>query len=338
MIRSGLGTAIALVAVIVPGRLFAGDADPGVGEIRAAIARSIPLLERASAGSAEERTCFTCHNQTLPVLALVAARDRGFTVDAANLTRQLDHTAAHLSRGKEGYLKGQGQGGKVITAGYALWALEAGGHPANETTAAVTEYLLQYQQDQNRWSHPGSRPPSSGSDFTTTFVALRGLNSYGTPEQQPRIASRIETIRDWLLTDSPVDTEDRVFRLRALHEIGVDKEIIAGGGRELLEQQRADGGWAQNSSLQSDPYATATVLAALFDTDAISNDVPAARAAARYLLDSQLEDGSWHVASRAKPFQTYFETGYPHGKDQFISVAAGSWATVVLVKMLPPRQ
>jgi hypothetical protein len=36
------------------------------------------------------------------------------------------------------------------------------------------------------------------------------------------------------------------------------------------------------------------------------------------------------VLSRSKPFQAYFETGYPHGNDQFISSAAGSWATWAL--------
>ena len=41
------------------------------------------------------------------------------------------------------------------------------------------------------------------------------------------------------------------------------------------------------------------------------------------------DDGSWHVATRAKPFQTYFESAFPHGKDQFISITASSRSTVV---------
>ncbi|MCA9014127.1 MAG: hypothetical protein KDA77_02235, partial [Planctomycetaceae bacterium] len=38
--------------------------------IKAAIQSSIPLIEKAAAGSARERTCFTCHNQALAVLVL----------------------------------------------------------------------------------------------------------------------------------------------------------------------------------------------------------------------------------------------------------------------------
>ena len=51
--------------------------------IKAALAKSLPLLETASKGSMEKRKqCFTCHNQGLPVMALTAARSRGIAIDA----------------------------------------------------------------------------------------------------------------------------------------------------------------------------------------------------------------------------------------------------------------
>jgi hypothetical protein len=46
-------------------------------------------------------------------------------------------------------------------------------------------------------------------------------------------------------------------------------------------------------------------------------------------------DGTWLVKSRSHPFQTYFESGFPHGPDQFISVAASGWATAALVLACP---
>jgi len=53
-----------------------------------------------------------------------------------------------------------------------------------------------------------------------------------------------------------------------------------------------------------------------------------------YLLKTQQPDGSWHVASRVKPVQEYFESGFPHGKDQFISAFATGWATEALLILL----
>ena len=42
---------------------------------------------------------------------------------------------------------------------------------------------------------------------------------------------------------------------------------------------------------------------------------------------AQAADGSWYVRSRAPKFQPYFQSGFPHDHDQWISAAATSWAT-----------
>ena len=53
-----------------------------------------------------------------------------------------------------------------------------------------------------------------------------------------------------------------------------------------------------------------------------------------YLLETQLEDGTWFVRSRGFAFQPYFDTGFPHGRNQFISAAATSWAAIALAYTL----
>ena len=54
----------------------------------------------------------------------------------------------------------------------------------------------------------------------------------------------------------------------------------------------------------------------------------------RYLLGTQLEDGTWRVRSRSLPTQAYFESGFPHGVDQYISAAATQWAALALLQAL----
>jgi N-acyl-D-amino-acid deacylase len=49
-------------------------------------------------------------------------------------------------------------------------------------------------------------------------------------------------------------------------------------------------------------------------------------------LRTQHDDGSWLVETRSKPVQVYFDNGDPHGKSQFISVAATSWAVAALAR------
>jgi hypothetical protein len=50
----------------------------------------------------------------------------------------------------------------------------------------------------------------------------------------------------------------------------------------------------------------------------------------RFLLRTQLEDGTWHVRRRAFPFQPTMQSGFPHGRDSWISAAATSWAVMAL--------
>jgi hypothetical protein len=50
-----------------------------------------------------------------------------------------------------------------------------------------------------------------------------------------------------------------------------------------------------------------------------------------YLMRTQEKDGSWHMRLRAFGFQSYFESGFPHGHDQWISMAATAWATMALM-------
>ena len=52
-------------------------------------------------------------------------------------------------------------------------------------------------------------------------------------------------------------------------------------------------------------------------------------------LRTQLSDGSWLAHTRTFPFQVYKESGFPHGKDQWISAAASSWAAMALSLSAP---
>jgi squalene cyclase len=133
------------------------------------------------------------------------------------------------------------------------------------------------------------------------------------------------------------DTEDRVFRLLALKAADAPASDIESAAKELIGKQRDDGGWAQldggepESATKSDAYATGTALVALYDAGGLATSDPVYQRGVAYLLKAQRDDGSWHVISRSKPFQTYFETGFPHGNDQYISASASGWATWALV-------
>ena len=115
---------------------------------------------------------------------------------------------------------------------------------------------------------------------------------------------------------------------------GADKAVTQKAIRELLAIQRSDGGWSDLPSLSSTAYATGKMLVALHTAGLPASD-PAYQRGVQFLLNSQQEDGSWYVKSRALGFQPYFDAGFPYGHDQWISAAGTNWATMALTLAAP---
>jgi squalene cyclase len=333
---------IGILAPVICVSLFPSIAGAGENvatteEIRVAVAKAIPLLEKGAAGHRAHRTCFACHNQGLPILALTAAKLRGFEVSEAELKKQKEFIVESLGKNRAEYLEGEGQVGEADTAGYALWALEQLGRKPDETSAAVVEYLLQYQKDSDHWRTTVIRPRLEVGPFTTTYLAIRGLRQWGTNGQKERIDARIAQVRDWLLNAPAESTEDRVFRLWSLKLADAKDEDVQKAANDIVNTQLEDGGWEQLDGMNADAYATGSALVALHEAGGMATSEAVYQRGVRFLLQTQQEDGTWHVKTRSRPFQAYFETGFPYGRDQFISAAASGWATTALALACPEQ-
>jgi prenyltransferase/squalene oxidase-like repeat protein len=292
--------------------------------VREAATRAVRLIDRTSANFLTTRTCFTCHTQTLSSIVLRDARKVGIEIDEANFKRQYERAFEDSMFG----------GVRVDTVGYGLWALDIGQHAPNEKTEKLAGYLLNYQKELGIWKTIVNRPPAEASNFTTNYVAIRALNRYGNAKQREAIATRATAVEQWLESANAADTEDQVFRLRLAHELKLPSDKVDRFAQELLNEQAPEGGWAQRRGMKPDAYATGSVLVALHEAGGLSCQHSAWLRGLGYLLRTQEPDGSWHVVSRAKPLQEYFESGFPHGKDQFISAFATGWATEALLMSL----
>lgn len=317
--------------------LFLSTHSPATEAIHMAVAKALPLLEKGAEGHVDQKTCFACHNQAFPMAAFALAKGRGFALAEKRIEGQAEHLVEFITQNEKAYRTGKGTGGQVDTAGWLLFTLERAGHKPDAATAAVVEYLLQKDAERTHWTASSNRPPTEASLFTANYLAVHGLKVWGKAEQQEAIAKRIAATREWALKTPAKDTEDRVYRLRLLKESDAPEKAVRAAAKELRASQRIDGGWAQLDSLGSDAYATGSVLVTLHETSFLATDAPAYRRGLAFLVRTQLADGSWYVLSRSKPFQPYYETGFPHKKDQFISVSASAWATAALALACPEK-
>jgi hypothetical protein len=122
------------------------------------------------------------------------------------------------------------------------------------------------------------------------------------------------------------------MQLLGLAWAGESSDLLRDKAAALVAEQRADGSWAQLPGLASDAYATGQSLFALHQAAAIAPGHKAWRRGAQFLLTTQQPDGTWHVRRRSFPFQPTMDSGFPHGRDSWISAAGTSWALLALAR------
>jgi len=196
----------------------------------------------------------------------------------------------------------------------------------------MARFVKGQQHPDGGWRIFAHRPPIESSDIQATAVSMRSLQLYAPKVQRAEYQAAVRLAAGWLIKAQPKTIEDRVFQLLGLRWVGLNTKqaIMRTGAKDLLAQQRSDGGWAQLPSLASDAYATGQALVSLREAGGLRATDPAFKRGVAFLLKTQLGDGSWYVKSRAIPFQPYFESGFPHEHDQWVSMAASNWATMAL--------
>jgi ankyrin repeat protein len=296
-----------------------------------AIARVLPLMQKSDSTFLKKSGCVSCHNNTLTSMTVAAVRKSGLPVDEQLASEQVKRITAFLETWRERALQGVGIPGDSDTVGYILLGLASANHPPDEATDAMARFVMGQQFPDGGWRVFAHRPPIESSDIEVTAVSLKSLQVYGPKARGAEYPSAVKRAADWLMKAQPQTTEDRAFQLLGLRWAGLNPNhaIIRKGVRGLLATQRPDGGWSQLSSLATDAYATGQALVALKEAGLLATD-PAYKRGIAFLLKTQLEDGSWYVKSRSIPFQPFFESGFPHGHDQWISMAASNWATTAL--------
>jgi squalene cyclase len=318
--------AFTLVAVSLLGPAVAASDDPSPAALKTAVQKGLDLLEKTSPTFVKKGGCNSCHNQMLPAAAQAFARSRGIATGETIMQLPPEASEATTERYVEYSIGG---GGGISALGFELFAAAMDHKPADARIRAKLYYIKGLQQPEGHWLGGGSRPPLTFDDFTTTAYMIHALRTYAAPAEAADTSARIDRARTWLLNATPDRTQERAFQALGLVWSHADGAAIAKAVKSLQTSQRTDGGWSQLPGLESDAYATGIALFALHEAQ-MAPTHQTYRAGVKYLLSTQAADGTWHVKTRALPFQPYFESGYPYGHDQWISAAAAAYATLAL--------
>ncbi len=301
-------------------------------DARAALERSVPLLQKTAAEFFRMSGCAGCHHQNMIAVAVGAARRAGVRVDESadqEMTRAVKGQWAVL---QEGLLQRLDPVlGLSDLQTFSLFGFAAGNVPADEIIDAIVASVAALQLRDGDWRLEGlARPPMEEGTIARTSMAVRMLQVYSIPGRKADFDARIARARTWLMQVRPRTTDDLVWHLAGLHWSGAGASMVRKAAGALRNKQSADGGWGPTPNLSSDAYATGTALWVLNESGSLKPSDASYQRGVRFLLNTQFEDGSWYVRSRSPKFQPYFESGFPFGHDQWISASATAWAVAAL--------
>jgi hypothetical protein len=308
------------------------------------VERAIRYLQTETADWLNTRRCAACHHAAMPLWALSEAGRRGYTIDKAFLAGTIES----LLGSKEKLLaskifpdpaappdpRPQGRG---LNMGLPMLAVAARSLPTltegqKQSLKLIDEEIIRKQQSDGSWEFFAGlrRPPineSQASDAAWNILALQRAEG-STPAPREAVSKALA----WLGGAGRTEThQDKALRLILGAQSNKPRDALQPTIDELLALQRADGGWSQTvPEPKSDAFATGQTLYA-FSLAGLTADRPGVRRGIDFLVATQAADGSWPMTSRSTP------DGSPGSAKLLtpITCAAGSWATLGLVNLVP---
>jgi ankyrin repeat protein len=303
-----------------------------------AVKKILPLIETSGEPVFKNRSCVSCHSNSLPAMTVALARQKGFSVNQEQAKKELGFAVATDMPYLEPMRLGSTIGGASNTLGYTLMGMAAASYPADALTDAHIHYLSIHQSPDGAWRNNSYRPPEEYSPFTTTAVVLRAIKLYPIPGRREEFENRVSNAKRWLLSAKAYSVEERAMQLNGLADAGASASERAPFVKALMAAQNSDGSWSQLPGIPGEAYATGEALYALHVSGDVPTKEPVYQKGVQWLLRNQLDDGSWFVPTLAVPVQPHtFESGFPHGWNQFASEAGSSWATIALLFTLPDK-
>ena len=314
---------------------------------RDAVARAVAKLQAAGPAFRERSNCISCHSHSLPAVAVRLARDQRHPgrsgtrrptpqrqpspigpvsasetcspasrlAEAGRPLSTIWHTVCSHWQPKRSLLRLSPMPSRCVLPRCRITTAVGTEERRHSLESGHRSMPLQFRR--RHWPFAGYRCTLLLADGAKSPVASIALDRIWSGQRQSTLKGRrSSSSASCGRTLTPISS--RIQRSR------------------LLALQRHDGGWAQLPTMMSDAYATGQALYAL-RAGGLSPMTAAYQSGAHYLRRTQLDDGTWFVRSRGVGFLPYFDGGFPHGRDQFISAAATSWAVMALTPTIEAR-
>ncbi len=197
-------------------------------DVESATRRGLARVKQAASDWQDNKTCFSCHHQTLPMLAAFEGARVGFPLDKEWLKSQADTTHRFFKRSIKAMDAGEHLAGGAGTTAFGFRALSLDQRPVDQTTTSMVTCMLKIQGaakssdrkpkaapklEDGLWRASCCRAPMQASLIGDTVLVLMELKKYATPEQLPQVEKARAATEKWLAKAPMKEQQDRVWRL-----------------------------------------------------------------------------------------------------------------------------
>jgi hypothetical protein len=308
-------------------------------DICLSVNKSFQLLEKSGYLFTERNRfkCAGCHHTTLTSMVAGLARKKGIQVIDSFSEKRVVAMIHNLQFASNPNIADQ-----FLTinfnAPYTLLGLYAENYPPCITTDISVDYTISQAKADGSFLAESGRVPLQSGDIHCTAFSIRSIQLYASPSKKLRVDMLVAKTRHWIETQNPDQQQEIVFQLLGIHWCGGSHDQKLPVAQKLIAMQRADGGWSQLTTLESDAYATGQVLYALYESGMVKASDEVYQRGMSYLLKTQEESGAWFVQTRSYGIQPFFSSDFPpKDENQFISAAATNWADLALLEALPDK-
>jgi squalene cyclase len=306
-------------------RPLAGD------EMRQSVQQGLHFLETEGMGWQANRKCAACHHVPMLLWSHHDAQRKGFALNPKVLAEVEPKALEPFLRNPRNKAKGDGSYAEdkntpdpelvyLLASAGTDWALPPEAIPGLERCINL---LLEDQETDGswslkHWSAPKGAPIYETDEVYTLWVLLALRTAEKTTLPKETVGKSRERAMAWLHKTPPGETaQSRALRLVIELQLG-KTENVQTMVKNLLSQQRPDGGWSWGKNGDSDALGTGLALYALSSAGVTAED-RAVQQARSFLIKKQEKNGRWGMGGSNKSF---FTTG---------------WAVVGLMSSLPSK-
>lgn len=272
-----------VLLLLVWGELALGRAaEPVNAKLRNTIMNSLGFLAREGDVWMADKNCNGCHHMPVLIWGQREAKARGFPVDQKKFDEWLSWSDARATDKKPGLEEA------------AFMILSMPKMPAPE----LAKLILSEQKPDGSWAPAGqfasmqqrATPEAQANSIRLFLLAL----ATSTDSRKAADEARMKALPFLSREEVSTSVETLFYKALFARRFGQDGEADVLRG-QILKLQHGDGGWGwRMAEAQSDALATGEVLYLLNQSSDTASKEAADRAA-KWLISTQRDDGSWLI-------------------------------------------